>query len=64
MKKYIVIILALVFVFTVALVGCEKKAEPPKPVQQPAVTPVTPIAAPAPAPAPKPAPAPAKPAKK
>jgi len=58
MKKYIAIILALVFVFAVALVGCEKK-EPPKPAEQPAMTP----AAPAPAPA-APAPAPAKPAKK
>jgi hypothetical protein len=63
MKKYIAIILALAFVFTVALVGCEKK-EAPKPAAQPTVTPVVPAPAPAPAPAPKPAPAPMKPAKK
>jgi hypothetical protein len=35
MKKYIAIILALLFVFTVAIVGCEKKAEAPKPAEQP-----------------------------
>lgn len=66
MKKYIAIILALLFVFTVAIVGCEKKAETPKPAEQPAMTPATPAPAPAPAPAPEPAPAPApeKPAKK
>lgn len=63
MKKYIAIILSLVFIFTVALVGCEKKAEAPK-VEQPVVAPV-PAPAPIPvAPAPAPAPAPAKPAKK
>jgi len=62
MKKYFAIILALVFASTVALVGCEKKAEAPKPAEQSAVTPTVP---PAPAPAaPAPAPAPAKPAKK
>ena len=61
MRKYIAIILALVIVFTVALVGCEKKQEAPKPAEQPAMTP----AAPAPAPAvPAPAPAPESPAKK
>lgn len=65
MRKYIAIISALVFVFTVALVGCEKKAkkaEAPKPVQQ--VTPAAPAPMPIPAPAPAPAPVPAKPAKK
>ena len=61
MKKYIAIILALAFVSTVALVGCEKKQEAPKPAEQPAMTAP---AAPAPAPAAAPAPAPAKPAKK
>ena len=65
MKKYIAIILALVFVFTVALVCCEKKQEAPKPAEQPAMTPAAPAPAPVPAPAPEaPAPAPAKPAKK
>ncbi len=63
MKKYFAIILALVFVFTVALIGCEKKQEPPKPVEQPAVTPPPPPPAPAPAPTPVPV-KPAKPAKK
>lgn len=64
MKKYIAIIMTLVFIFTVALVGCEKKAEPPK-VEQPIVAPAAPAPVPVPAPAPaKPAPAPAKPAKK
>jgi basic membrane protein A len=63
MKKYIAIISALVFVFTIAFVGCEKKQEVPKPAEQPAMTPPPPAPAPiAPAPAPKPAPA--KPAKK
>ncbi len=61
MKKYIAIILALVFVFTVALVGCEKKQEAPKPAEQPAMTPAP---APAPEPAPAPAPAPESPTKK
>ena len=65
MKKYIAIILTIVFVFTVALVGCEKKQEAPKPAEQPAMTPAAPAPAPVPAPAPEaPAPAPAKPAKK
>lgn len=69
MKKYFVVFLVLVFVATVGLIGCEKKAEAPKPAEQPAVTPppapapVTPAPAPKPA-APAPAPAPAKPAKK
>jgi hypothetical protein len=59
MKKLFVFVLTLAFLFTVALVGCEKKQEAPKPLmQQPAVTP------PPPPPAPAPAPAPAKPAKK
>ncbi len=63
MKKIFVIIMALVFVFTVALIGCEKKQEAPKAESQP-------VAVPAPAPAPAPAapapaaPAPSKPAKK
>jgi hypothetical protein len=57
MKKFFVVALALVLTATVALIGCEKKAEAPKPGEQPAMTP-------APAPAPAPAPVPAKPAKK
>ncbi|OGW36476.1 MAG: hypothetical protein A2010_05565 [Nitrospirae bacterium GWD2_57_9] len=60
MKKYFAIISALTFVFTVSLLGCEKKAEAPK--AEPVVTPAAP--APAPVAAPVPAPAPAKPAKK
>jgi len=67
MKKYFVVLFVLVFVATVGLIGCEKKAEAPKPAEQPAVTPpppptVTPAPAPKPA-APAPAPAPVKPAK-
>ncbi len=64
MKKYFAIILTLVFIFTIALVGCEKKAEAPKaaePIAAPATPAPAPIAVPAP---PAPAPAPAKPAKK
>ena len=57
MKKFFVVALALVLTAMIALIGCEKKAEAPKPVGQPAMTP-------APAPAPAPAPVPAKPAKK
>lgn len=57
MKKFFVVVLAMVLTATVALIGCEKKAEAPKPAEQPAMTP-------APAPAPAPAPVPAKPAKK
>jgi 2-oxoglutarate dehydrogenase E2 component (dihydrolipoamide succinyltransferase) len=61
MKKFSIMILAMVFAAAVALVGCEKKAQPPKPADQPSMAPV----APAPAPAPAPVPAkPAKPAKK
>ncbi len=63
MKRYIAIILALVFAFTVALVGCEKKQEAPKPAEQPAMTPPAPAPAPTPA-VPAPAPTPEKPAKK
>ena len=59
MKKFFVVALTLVLTATVALMGCEKKAEAPKPVGQPAMTP-----APAPAPTPAPAPVPKKPAKK
>jgi hypothetical protein len=59
-KKYFVFILVLVLSAGIALVGCEKKAEAPKPAAQPAMTP--PPAPPPPAPAP--APMPAKPAKK
>jgi hypothetical protein len=62
MKKYTAIIFALAFFFTVGLLGCEKKQEPPKPTSQPVTIPETP--APAPEAAPAPAPAPAKPAKK
>jgi hypothetical protein len=58
MKKISIIMLAMVFAAAVAFVGCEKKAQPPKPAEQPAMAPV------APAPAPAPAPVPAKPAKK
>lgn len=65
MKKYFAIILALAFVFTVVLLGCEKKTEPPKPTSQPVAVPAAPAPAPVAAPAPAPAPAkPAKPAKK
>jgi hypothetical protein len=60
-KKYIVAILVLVIVATVALFGCEKKQAASPPPAQPVVTPVP---APAPAPAPAPNPVPAKPAKK
>jgi hypothetical protein len=61
MKKFFIMMFAMVFVTAVALVGCEKKAQPPKPAEQPSMAPV----APAPAPAPAPVPAkPAKPAKK
>ena len=61
MKKFTIMMLAMIFVAAVALVGCEKKAQPPKPAEQPSMAPV----APAPAPAPAPVPAkPAKPAKK
>jgi len=61
MKKFSIIMLAMVFAAAVALVGCEKKAQPPKPADQPSMAPV----APAPAPAPAPVPAkPSKPAKK
>ena len=63
MKKISIIMLSFVLVLSVAFLGCEKKAEAPKPAEQPAVAP--PPAAPEPAPAPvAPAPAPAKPAKK
>ncbi len=63
MKKFVMLMLALVLVAMVALVGCEKKAEAPKPAEQPAMAPTAP-AAPAPA-APAPAaPAPEAPAKK
>jgi pyruvate/2-oxoglutarate dehydrogenase complex dihydrolipoamide acyltransferase (E2) component len=66
MKKISVIMLSFVLVLSVAFFGCEKKAEAPKPAEQPAVAPPpAPAPAPAPAPvAPAPAPAPAKPAKK
>ena len=59
MKKISIIMLSFVLVLSVAFLGCEKKAEAPKPAEQPAVAPP-----PAPTPAPAPAPAPAKPAKK
>jgi hypothetical protein len=62
MKKISIIMLSFVLVLSVAFFGCEKKAEAPKPAEQPAVAPPP---APEPAPvAPAPAPAPAKPAKK
>lgn len=65
MKKISIILLSFVLALSVALFGCEKKAEAPKPAEQPAVAPPP---APAPVPAapaaPAPAPAPAKPAKK
>ncbi len=60
MKKYFVLITVLVLSAGIALVGCEKKAEAPKPVvSTPSIT-----VPPAPAPVPAPAPTPAKPAKK
>ncbi len=62
MKKYFVLILALAFVSTVALFGCEKKAVAPK--AEPTVAPAAPAPAPIPTPVATPAPAPAKPAKK
>ncbi len=62
MKKYLVLIFAVAFASTVALLGCEKKAEAPK--AQPTVTPAAPAPAPTPVAVPAPAPAPAKPAKK
>jgi hypothetical protein len=50
MKKVFVILSALVLSVCMALVGCEKKAEAPKPVSTPTVTvPPAPIAVPAPA---------------
>jgi hypothetical protein len=66
MKRLVAILIALVLVAAFGLVGCEKKAETPAPVEQPAMTPTPPPPPPAPAPAPAPAPkpAPAKPAKK
>jgi hypothetical protein len=68
MKKFSVIIVALLVVLTVVFSGCEKKAEAPKVTPQPAVAPAAPAPAPSseqpPAAAPAPAPAPAKPAKK
>ena len=63
MKKFFMMMLAMVFVAAVALVGCEKKAQPPKPADQPSMAPVAPAPAQAPAPAPVPK-KPAKPAKK
>jgi len=62
MKKISIIMLSFVLVLSVAFFGCEKKAEAPKPAEQPAMAP-PPAPAPDPAPA-APAPAPAKPAKK
>ena len=62
MKKLFMIVLALVLMAAVALIGCEKKAEAPKPAEMPAMAPAAPAPA-APAPA-TPAPAPAAPAKK
>jgi hypothetical protein len=59
MKKISIIMLSFVLILSVAFLGCEKKAEAPKPAEQPAVAPP-----PAPAPDPVPAPVPAKPAKK
>jgi hypothetical protein len=59
MKKISIIMLSIVLALSVAFLGCEKKAEAPKPAEQPAVAPP-----PAPEPAPvAPAPEPAKPAK-
>lgn len=62
MKKISIILLSFVLALSVAFLGCEKKAEAPKPAEQPAVAP-PPTPAPEPAPV-APAPAPAKPAKK
>jgi len=62
-KRIFVFILVLAFSAGIALVGCEKKAEAPKPAAQPAMTP-PPAPTPAPAAAPAPAPTPEKPAKK
>ena len=69
MKKLFILVLSVIFVLSVALVGCEKKkVEAPKPAAPSVVTPPPAPATPAPAPAPvapaAPAPAPAKPAKK
>lgn len=64
MKKISVIMLSFVLVLSVAFLGCEKKAEAPKPAEQPAVMPPSDVPAPAPVePAPAPAPEPEKPAK-
>ena len=63
MKKTFIIMLSLVFVSSVAFLGCEKKAEAPKPAAQPAVTPPPAPMTPVPAAVAPAAPAPAKPAK-
>jgi hypothetical protein len=64
LRKFIVLILALLITVFTALAGCEKKQQPPQPAVQPAVTPPPAPAPVPPAPEPAPAPAPAKPAKK
>lgn len=65
MKRVFIALLCLMFIAAVFTIGCEKKAEAPKPAMpevQPAPAPA-PTPAPAP-PAPAPVPKPAKPAKK
>lgn len=63
MKRFLVVLVCLMFVAAVGFIGCKKKEQQPKPVQKPVVTPVAPAPTPEPAPAPPPPPAPKKPSK-